>query len=71
MRWQCRKRNCDVMSRQWGIVCGGLTRDVTVVLRDGIMGMLRTMMMAVMVMMMVAVVCRRWFVDEIVPAFCG
>lgn len=58
------------MSRQWGIVCGGLTRDVNIVLMGGIMGMVRMMMMAVMVMM-VAVVCRRWFVDEIVPAFCG
>jgi len=36
----------------------------------GIVGMLGMIMMAVMVMM-VAVVCGRWFVDEIVPAFCG
>lgn len=71
MRWQCRKRNCDVMSRQWGIVCGDLTRNLKGILVGGIVGMLGMMMMMAVMVMTVAVVCRRWFVDEIVPAFCG
>lgn len=57
-------------------MCGGLTRDVNIVLMGrfvevrALQTVMALMMMAVMVMM-VAVVCRRWFVDEIVPAFCG